>query len=77
MGVKETSAAGAKVICDSVILIQSQIPKMGGWSLAPDREVVEGARDSETPGSGQGSRLLSLCPNISTSYFKMANKTRL
>lgn len=77
VGAVEASAAEAKVICNSVILKQSQTPKMGGQSLAPDGELIEGARDSETPGSGRGSRVLSLCPNISTYYFKMANKTRL
>lgn len=76
VGVIKASAARAKVICNSVIFKQSQIPKMGGQSLAPDREVVEGARDSETRVSGRGSRVLSLCPNIST-YFKMTNNTRL
>lgn len=50
---------------------------MGGRSLAAEREMVEGAGDSEILGTALVSGLLSFCPNISLYSLDMANKTKL
>lgn len=63
MDVMKAPAAGAKVICNSAILKHSQSLKMGSQSLAPERVVVEAARDSEAFGAGIRSRVL--CAQIS------------
>lgn len=63
MDVMEAPAAGANVICKSSILKLSQSLKMGSQSLAPERVVVEAARDAEAFGAGIRSRVL--CAQIS------------
>lgn len=66
----------AELICNSAIPKQSQIPKCGWPALGSWESSGGGSGDSEKLGSGPGSWVLSLCPNISTYSLKMANKTR-
>ena len=72
----EPSAAGQQSSAIQLFWNSHQVRTIGGRSLAPETVVVEGSRESENLGFRLGSRVLSLCPSISTYSIKIINKTR-